>query len=156
MKIGLPSGIGDFYLEKAITDPRTKCLIWIGAQSKSHRCNYPVLYRPKQVRVTRLLMKTPQGLEACHRCNRTLCVNQGHLYNAEHKQNMGDAARDGLIPNRQGDASPRALLSEDLVRQLRADKPYWPRGQQARIARMLGVSKSTVSKAVLGKNWGSL
>lgn len=37
-------------------------------------------------------------LFVCHRCNNPMCVNPSHLYLATNKQNILDAARDGLLP----------------------------------------------------------
>ena len=59
-----------------------------------------------------------------------------------------------FIDTRQGEDSPRALLTNDDVTNIREElfnNPY--RGQAVVLARKYGVHKSTISKIKMGKNW---
>lgn len=80
-----------------------------------------------------------------------------------HGRNWGHIESDVVIPdgrtmqvrNRdwpKGSSHPRAVLTEDLVREIRS---RWARGgvSQSQIARDLGLKKHNVQQAVAGKNW---
>jgi hypothetical protein len=61
-----------------------------------------LVYRGKEVHAHRLAWESvngpmPRELSACHRCNTPRCMNPAHIYAATHKQNITDAARDGLM-----------------------------------------------------------
>lgn len=88
----------------------------------------------------------PQGMVACHHCDNPRCVRPDHLYVGTQRQNVQDASRRGRLLK--GDRHHQSKLTENQVREIRRlDLPY------AEIARLYGVSRPTVTRAIKGKTW---
>ena len=92
----------------------------------------------------------PPGLSVLHRCDNRRCVNPEHLFLGTPRDNMIDMARKGRgsggsLP---GEDNPRAKLTDDQVREIRAQ--YRP-GTGSSLARTYGVHSSTIALIVTGK-----
>ncbi|HEY5420151.1 MAG TPA: helix-turn-helix domain-containing protein [Marmoricola sp.] len=100
----------------------------------------------------------------CHRCNRSICCEPGHLYADDHAGNMRykrEQARGAV-----GDRNGTRLHPERVARgerqglsRLTAEQVQAIRGVRARgatftsIAQRLGVARSTVARAIKGETW---
>lgn len=79
------------------------CWRWVGAFSVNRRGKYPILraWVRGQWTVTRVHRwvleqvagKGEEGMEGCHRCDRTWCVNPDHLYWGTREDNVEDWVR---------------------------------------------------------------
>lgn len=61
----------------------------------------------------------PLGLSVMHTCDNRRCCNPAHLMLGTHQDNMRDKTKKGRDPR--GEQCARAWMTEDQVRQLRAD-----------------------------------
>lgn len=99
-----PSLTDEQYIErfkaKCIVDERG-CWVWQGwcAPSKGMKgpnAGYPeTTCRNKRIRVNRWMLEATQrrmvaGEFACHKCDKSRCINPDHLYIGTHQQNMND------------------------------------------------------------------
>jgi hypothetical protein len=93
----------------------------------------------------------PDQLEVAHRCNNTICCNPNHLYLATHLENMSDASKDSLFPNKQDENNDHCKLTEENVRQIR-----WMRMNGLpllKIANFFNISATYVDYICKRKNW---
>lgn len=84
----------------------------------------------------------PDGLLVCHRCDNPKCCNPTHLFLGTQFDNMQDASRKGRFPKfRRGfklSIADRAVICAQLAQ--------GQRGDQARLARVYGVSRTLISR----------
>lgn len=118
-------------------------LWWSGKPTTAHRVAWELAHGP-----------IPAGLFVCHHCDNRPCCNPAHLFvgtQADNMRDMNAKGRHGKVksgPNTpRGEAHPRAVLTDDIVRRLRAA----PRGQVVATARALGINKWTAIDAVSRK-----
>lgn len=95
----------------------------------------------------------PEGMEVCHRCDNTLCVNPAHLFLGTHRENMLDAAAKGRMarisrPKPKGEKSPTARLSDAQILDLRARRANGE--TTVALAAAFGVHSSYVSRVARG------
>jgi hypothetical protein len=91
----------------------------------------------------------PEGMEVCHRCDNTVCVNPDHLFLGTRRENHLDSVRKGRKR-----AWGLQKLNELQVRQIRARAAN---GElQYRLAREFGIARNTVSGIVNRKSWAHL
>ena len=57
----------------------------------------------------------------CHTCDNRKCVNPAHLFIGNAKVNMADCISKGRLNDRSGENNPRAKVTEDIVRAVRAE-----------------------------------
>jgi len=138
------------------------CLIWTGTRhhkgygkfrtgskgtrrmSFAHRVAYELAHG-----------EVPKGLCVLHRCDNPPCVNPRHLFTGTHADNMRDCIAKGRRAVTAGEANGMSKLSAADIPQIRT--MYAQGGvTQARIAADFGVSQMTISRVILGKNWGSI
>ena len=131
---------------------------WLWTASRKERGYGQFLWQGKMHRAHRLAWvlsgrELPgKGLELAHSCHNKLCVNPEHLRPATHLENMRESKAMGLHAH--GERSFNAILTEDMVRQIRLDYRCDGRRSNAdEIAARLGVSKSTVYHAAVGNTW---
>jgi len=113
----------------------------------------------------------PSGAFICHHCDTPACVRIEHLYLGNAKTNRQDCVARGRMnlqcgeghwihrtPERvpKGSNRGQAKLNEEAIREIRhlqrADGRL-PRGCGIMLAEKYGVTKQTISRVVVGKNW---
>jgi hypothetical protein len=111
----------------------------------------------------------PDGKFVCHRCDNPACVNPNHLWLGTHTANMRDKSEKGRCgatgargdrngsrtkpeSRPRGEASKRAILTEDQVRKIRAEYALGGVTQQS-LADQYGVSQLTISRIIRRKIW---
>jgi hypothetical protein len=95
----------------------------------------------------------PSGLLVCHRCDVRDCCEVRHHFLGDYTDNNRDRDRKGRGRDSAGEAHPRAVLTEEIVRDIRLRVL---RGEkQIRLAKEYGLSRQHVSYIVLGKRWAS-
>jgi hypothetical protein len=63
----------------------------------------------------------PEGLQACHKCDVRACVNPDHIFIGTQSDNLRDMVAKGRDNPRRGEQHARARLTEQDVRDIRAD-----------------------------------
>ena len=61
------------------------------------------------------------GQHLCHTSDNRKCVNPAHLFVGNPQINMQDCATKGRFNDRKGENNPRAKVTEDIVRAVRAE-----------------------------------
>lgn len=135
------------FREKYVLNTETGCWDWQGAKVG---IGYGAISRERgggNVVASRYSYETfvgpiPAGAVVCHRCDNPGCVNPDHLYAADHLTNMREMARKGRA----------RVLSADEVK---ACQKLVDDGHSfSSIARDVGVSRSTVQRALAAANTG--
>ncbi len=96
----------------------------------------------------------PAGIDVCHSCDNPPCVNPGHLFLGTRADNAADMVakgRSSRTPRFWGERHPRARLTDEAVRQIRALRALGIQGLW--VAHLFGVRPSTVAAVVHGQNW---
>lgn len=133
------------------------CWIW---QGSIDLCGYGRLklggryFRAHRVALALSDTPVPVNRLVCHRCDNPPCVNPDHLFLGTPKDNIHDAVRKGRFhprPFRVGISHPRARLTEDVVREIRASSLG-----SKEIASTLGVSRSAVHRARHRITWAHI
>lgn len=106
-----------------------------GSIAKAHRVAYEIVHGP-----------IPAGMYVCHRCDNPACVNPHHLWLGTNDDNLKD--RQNKERQARGERSGRTLMTSEAVREIRLSPP-----DDIGWARRLGVSKSTVRCARIGRSW---
>jgi hypothetical protein len=92
----------------------------------------------------------PTGLQVCHKCDVTMCVNPDHLFLGTQRDNMQDMLtkeRDAQV----GERNHSAILTNEnviLARKLSKEGLSHPK-----IASLFNVSRWTITEAVIGNTW---
>lgn len=102
----------------------------------SHRVAYHLTHGP-----------VPRGLFVCHSCDNPACCNPAHLSAGTQARNMRDMAARGRARHEQ----PRAILTEDQVRDIRRRRADGERCCD--LAREFGVSYTCISLTSRGLKW---
>jgi hypothetical protein len=95
----------------------------------------------------------PDGLLACHTCDRPRCVNPHHLFAGTSLDNTTDMIAKGrMVTNpMRGEQQGNALLTDNLVRHIRKSRLL---GETCKsIGARLGVNHRTISYAATGTSW---
>lgn len=108
----------------------------------------------------------PEGLEVCHKCDNSLCVNPEHLFLGTHKDNMQDCIQKGRFVFAQagkGEVHGRSKLTDEQVLEIRKlyRKPVMGRYGVSPVscrglAEQFGVCEGMIYNIVHGKNWKHL
>lgn len=133
------------------------CQFWLGATSNG----YPsIRYKSVAYLVTRCVLEAHlgrpllPGMYACHDYDQSLCISLNCLYEGTPEQNSHDCVSRGrhFTPKLKGEQHGMAALTEALVLEMRAAL-----GSVAHRANVyserLGVSRSTVYRAIEGSTW---
>ena len=111
-----------------------------GGHTLAHRASYEVHKGP-----------IPEGMLVCHHCDNRKCINPDHLFVGTVKDNVQDALAKGRLKGPQGEKSRTAVLTAEIVREIRSGKEsisYW--------AQTLGVTIDTIYKAKGRRTWAHL
>jgi hypothetical protein len=131
---------------KWIPEPNSGCWLWLGSvQGEDGKQPRPRMWDgEKSDYAYRVSWKihhgpVPDGMEICHSCDVTVCVNPDHLFVGTRSDNMVDCAAKGRTNKPKGVDAARTKLTEADVRMIRAsDAP------SKRLARELGVDDKTI------------
>lgn len=141
-------------------EPNSGCWIWIGAvinrtDGEQPRGKIRTASRLESApRVSYRLFKgeIPTGLFVCHRCDTPLCVNPNHLWLGTGAENSADMVAKGrnrtMGTSRRGALNTRAKLTEDDVRDIRANQ-----APASALAAQYGVSRGAIRDIKTGRNW---
>jgi hypothetical protein len=91
----------------------------------------------------------PKGKCVCHSCDNKACINPYHLFLGSHGDNMAD--RNEKQRQARGESHGVSKLNDEVVRKIR--RMHGPGMGHKRIAKELGVNKTTVSRVLSGKTW---
>jgi hypothetical protein len=134
-----------------IPEPNSGCWLWTGVVDNK---NYGQFYFPPRNmvhahRAAWILFRGDTGiLQVLHHCDNTFCVNPDHLYLGTVQDNMRDRDLRKRRAPPIGCKNGRALLTEEQVRAIRADK-RWPRF----VAKDFDVSVSTINMIRSRQTW---
>lgn len=133
------------------------CVEWQGAKSTAgygqKRLNGKTVY------VHRLAYieahgEIPKGLVVRHTCYNPACYNVDHLIIGTQKQNMQDCSERGRVNKAikaTGEAQGLSKLTEVSVKYIRESNL-----SGSKLAKELGVSRSTVNRVRSGKTWRNI
>lgn len=107
---------------------------------KAHRVSYELHKGP-----------IPKGMLVCHSCDNPLCVNPDHLWLGTPSDNMRDMAAKGRSRNSVGSNNPRATLTEDTVREIKAHLKLGIGATE--LSRRLNISASKIAAIKSGYSW---
>jgi hypothetical protein len=131
-----------------------ECWEWQGCLKGSGLGYGSICLRGRMVRAHRVALALSLNREllptehALHTCDNTRCCNPAHLYPGDHAQNMKDTVLRGRRKGLKGSANPRAKLTEEVVRIIRAsDAPLHVMAQR------FDVDESLISLVRLRKVW---
>lgn len=136
---------------RVVKSPFTGCWDWQMAKTiqgygnlgimqvnwKAHRASYAIFRGP-----------IPDGLQVLHTCDNPSCCNPDHLWLGTNDDNVADKVAKGRQHSPKGEANPRAKITEDDVRAIRADSRY-----QAVIAAEYGISQTGVGRIKNNLTW---
>ena len=94
----------------------------------------------------------PNGLWVLHRCDNKRCVRVDHLYLGTARENSRDAIERGQASGPRGSRNPRAVLTWDLVAELREVYEAGDIGIRE-LARKYNLKYPTVRQAVKYESW---
>lgn len=95
----MAASIREMIEANSIPEPNSGCLIWLRGVASG----YPVwIWNGRRRQVSHLVLaakgvEVPEGMQACHSCDVTLCVNDGHLFVGTATDNMQDARAKGRL-----------------------------------------------------------
>jgi hypothetical protein len=149
--MGALDTIAERFWRKVCVGSPDECWEWLGSKTDRGygRINIEkVTYRAHRLAMLLAGKELPESSLACHRCDNPGCVNPAHLFAGSSADNINDCIAKGRWPSRVGEASPRALLSEAVVREIRrSTEPHTV------LARKLGVSPHAIRNARSRKTW---
>lgn len=138
--------------EENLVRAENGCLLWTGPTDKDGygmrgaRIGERRAHRYAYARVNGPI---PEGVIIRHECDTPACCEPEHLIPGDQLQNIADKiSRDRQA---KGSRIGKALLTEDMVREIRA--LYSSGMTQTQIAGMFPVTQSSVSLIVLRKQW---
>ena len=84
----------------------------------------------------------------CHTCDNRKCVNPAHLFIGNPTTNMADCVAKGRLNDRKGENNPRAKVTDDVVRAIRAEAlPL------SKLMQKYGLPQTTLSDIRRGHTW---
>ena len=137
------------------------CWIW----AKASRNGYGTVYMNGKIedahRVSYKLThdEIPVGLSVLHHCDHRRCIRPDHLFSGTQAENLADMrmkGRENLTGRPQGEAHPKAKLTDSDVAEIRKAyaKKVW--GTVKTLTQKYGVSGVTIYRVVTKKAWKHL
>ena len=142
--------IEDRFWSLTIPCPPSQCILWIangdrygqfwfkGKNTAAHHVSYKLAHGP-----------IPSGMQVCHSCDVTLCVNPDHLFLGTQLDNKADAARKNR--NAKGEMIANAVMTEEIVLQILRRTRSGESVQN--VANSLGLKRAAVSHVKHRRNW---
>lgn len=132
----------------------TECGCWIWMGTTTNRGYGQIERRGKKYYAHRMSYSAfkgdiPSGMNVCHSCDITFCVNPDHLFVGTQKDNLSDMAKKGRSTI--GERNPRAKLTKDQVMKIRQTS-----ANKKEIADMFNISRRTVDAIKSGKRWANV
>jgi len=134
------------------------CWEWTGSISKGGYGQFAYGHEDKRGahRVAWMLSvgPIPSGMAICHTCDNRRCVRPDHLWIGTIEDNIADMDRKGRrnsSPRHRGETTPKAKLTESLVRHIRNCRSAGMTCQS--ISELIGVNESTVNRIGNRKTW---
>ncbi|QGH73702.1 HNH homing endonuclease [Klebsiella phage 117] len=135
----------------------TPCIEWEGAKSSAgygqRRLNGKTVY-VHRLAYQEVHGEIPKGLVIRHKCDNPSCYNVDHLIVGTQRQNMQDCSSRGRVNKTikaTGEAQGLSKLTEATVKLIRESTLSGDR-----LAKELGVAKSTVNRVRSGKTWRNI
>jgi hypothetical protein len=133
----------------SIPEPNSGCVLWLAnVTSRGYgklRCKN-VTYSTHRAAFELAKGPIPDGLFVCHKCDVPSCINPAHLFLGTHEENMAD--RDAK--KRHSHHERHGMAKIDLAT---AAKIFASKGFQRDIAKLFGVSQTTVWFIKSGRHW---
>lgn len=149
--------VAERFWEKVNIGKPDECWNWIASVGSAGRGVFGV--RGKHYVAPRMAWiltngEIPEGMFICHTCDNGLCCNPNHLYVGTPSDNAKDREERGRGNRRIGQDDPKSKLTDDQVRFIKEHyKPFDKVYSQFGLARMMGVSRSTIENIVHGICW---
>lgn len=135
-----------------------QCWEWIGTRALPSHCGLVygqfgvsengrnVSYRAHRFAYMLAKGRIDDGLQVCHSCDNTLCVNPAHLWLGTNAENVADRNLKDRVAH--GESHYRSVLTEDQVVQILQSE-----AEPAALAKAMGVSEFAIQKVRSGDNW---
>jgi hypothetical protein len=146
------------FLQRTVVD--NECLLWQGANSGNDSNRYGVFtiapyYKKFYIHRAILSWKLGRQLEenALHICDRSLCLNESHLYEGTQQQNLMDSLLRGhRSQSRPGLTNGNCRTTVETVLKVRE---LWDTGQYRKvdIARLLDITDTKVHSILSSGYW---
>jgi hypothetical protein len=118
-----------------------------GSKGRAHRVAY--------CKSKGIALQDIRGLVVRHTCDNPRCINPEHLLIGTHQDNADDKVRRGR-QQRGVDVNTVKLSPEDITHIRKRIKPYCRLNGARALAKLYGVSHSTINAVVAGKTWGHI
>lgn len=138
-------------------DKTKSCWLWRGSTANDGRGQFRIDKTMKASRVSFELFrhKIPSKLWVLHKCDNPACVNPKHLFLGTHQDNIDDMVAKGR--STRGERNFSCKLKEHQVLEIRGIlKERRERGLMVRLAKIYGVTKSTIRDIREYRSWAYL
>lgn len=144
------------FMRQVIPEPNSGCWLFDcadGPAGYSRFCYGDRVYRAHRISFQLFKGVAPGKLFVCHKCDTPACVNPDHLFLGTQADNMIDMQRKGRGngPKTVGEDHHRAILTDDLVRAIRADRDSGL--GYKRIAKRRSLTWGAVLGVVTNRTW---